>query len=66
MPNILHYFSPRASVYSMAALFVATITVSASAYAYTLYTDRDAWLAAVAELSLIVEDFAAVPDGIYP
>ena len=51
--------------FAQLALGAAFLVAAGSADAYTLYTDREAWLAAAAEYSIHPETFNRIPNGVY-
>ncbi len=59
------YLNWKLSRTSLWLMLGALACVSGTAHGYTLYTDRESWLSAVAEYAIRVENFDAIPDGLY-
>jgi hypothetical protein len=53
-------------VFLLVVISVTQMGVLNPVNAYTLFTDREAWLTAVAQLPLVAENFNNIPNGEYP
>jgi hypothetical protein len=56
----------KIGAFLLVVISVTHMAISNPVNAYTLYTDREAWLTAVSELSLLEENFNSISDGLYP